>query len=245
MYPLAEYKLLTVNELQKQDSSWDLTLVIGGLFFGVIVFFATIPTMDLWGIGFYIIVYFFLVYKMMPSEVMHRSKISIFENEYNEIIDALKKKKSIPLIKKNFNPKYFDEDDITSLKQQIEDTEIHNKVFTSKKKTMTMKQIRTKLTGLKKNEKIFFRSQSKWSKGDPLINHTTTDYGHLYISNLSIIFSGYNRSTRINFTRIVEIEKYEDLISIKKTAGNNDNYSLSSESAEYFILFYKNRKKVK
>ena len=98
----------------------------------------------------------------------------------------------------------------------MEDAEVHSKVFTSKKKTMTMKQIRTKLTGLKKNEKIFFRSQSKWSKGDPLTNQTANDYGHLYVSNLSVMFSGYNRSTRINFTRIVEIEKYEDLISIKK-----------------------------
>ena len=245
MYPLAEFKLLTADELQKQDSSWDLTLVIGGLLLGVVVFFTTLGTMDLYGITFYIFFFFFLVFKMMPSEVMHRSKISLFENEYNEIIDSLKKKNSISVIKKKLNPEYFDEDDISSLKQQMEDAEVHSKVFTSKKKTMTMKQISTKLTGLKKNEKIFFRSQSKWSKGDPLTNQTANDYGHLYVSNLSVMFSGYNRSTRINFTRIVEIEKYEDLISIKKTAGNNDNFSLSPESAEYFILFYKNRKKVK
>ena len=101
MYPLAEYKLLTADELQKQDSSWDLTLVIGGLLFGVVVFFTTLGTMDLYGITFYIFFFFSLVFKMMPSEVMHRSKISLFENEYNEIIDSLKKKNSISVIKKN------------------------------------------------------------------------------------------------------------------------------------------------
>ena len=100
MYPLAEYKLLTVDDLQKKESSWDLTLVFGGLLFGVIVFFTTIPTMGFWGIGFYFFAYIFVAYKMMPSDVRHRSKISLFENEYNEIIEALKKKNSISVVKK-------------------------------------------------------------------------------------------------------------------------------------------------
>ena len=75
-------------------------------------------------------------------------------------------------------------------------------------------------------KKFFFRSQTCWTKGDPL-NHQVSDYGHIYFTNLAIIFSGYNRSSRINFTRILEIEEYEDLISLNKTSGVNDNFSIN------------------
>ena len=180
-------------------------------------------------------------------EMWSQNRKRIFESEFEEIIDIYQKnrKKTPSQIHKSIQPKYFSLEDIKSICNHYEDLEIHKQIIKTKKKTFKMKEIKTSLIELKKNEKVFFRSQTCWTKGDPEVNHQVSDYGHIYFTNLAIIFSGYNRSSRINFTRILEIEEYEDLISLNKTSGVNDNFSLSIESIKYCMLFYKNRLKVK
>ena len=247
MYPLAEYIFVTDDRLREKDSYWDLFLIGFFLLSFLPVMMITDRVTGGIGIIIYCIAFVSIFWKFSPSKIKHLSRKNKFEAEYDEILNIYKKnrKKSGSQIFKTLNPSYFNSEDIDSLCLQFEDLEIHKKLKNSKKKTALMRELKTSLSGLKKNEKVFFRSQSIWSKGDPNINHNVNDYGHVYFTNLAIIFSGYNRSTRINFTRVVKIESYESLISVHKTAVINDNFSLSDESLNYCMIFYDNKKKVK
>lgn len=247
MYPLAQYIFETSSILQKKDSSWDFVFIILMLLFFFPVMVVTDSATGGLGIVFYVFFVALIGWKALPGKLMYENKKRIFESEFEEIIDIYQKnrKKTPSQIHKSIQPKYFSLEDIKSICNHYEDLEIHKQITKTKKKTFKMKEIKTSLIELKKNEKVFFRSQTCWTKGDPEVNHQVSDYGHIYFTNLAIIFSGYNRSSRINFTRILEIEEYEDLISLNKTSGVNDNFSLSIESIKYCMLFYKNRLKVK
>ena len=247
MYPLAEYIFVTNDKFTEKDSYWDFILIVLFILFFLPVMMVTDKATGGIGIIAYCIIFGSLFWKFSPSKITHLSRKNSFEAEYDEILNTYKKnrKKTGIQIFDTLNPSYFNSDDIDSLCLQFEDLEIHKKLKDSKKKTALMRELKTSLSGLKKNEKVFFRSQSIWSKGDPAINHNVYDYGHVYFTNFAIIFSGYKRSTRINFTRVVKIDNHESLISVHKTAGINDNFALSDESLNYCMLFYNNKKKVK
>ena len=247
MYPIANYIYENSIDLQKKDSGWDIPVILVLIILIFPVMVVTDSSTGGLGLIFYIFIIILIGWKALPGKLIHESKKSSFESEFDEILATYKKnkKKSAIQLFKIIEPKYFSINDIESICTQFEDIEIHKQISKSKKNSFTMKELKTSLKELKRDEKVFFRSQSCWTKGDPSLTHQINDYGHIYLTNLAIIFSGYNRSTRINFTRVMEIEEYEDLISVNKTSGINDNFFLLNDSVKYFMLFYKNRKKVK
>ena len=247
MYPIANYIYENSIDLQKKDSGWDIPVILVLIILIFPVMVVTDSSTGGLGLIFYIFIIILIGWKALPGKLIHERKKGSFELEFDEILATYKKnkKKSAIQLFKIIEPKYFSINDIESICTQFEDIEIHKQISKSKKNSFTMKELKTSLKELKRDEKVFFRSQSCWTKGDPSLTHQINDYGHIYLTNLAIIFSGYNRSTRINFTRVMEIEEYEDLISVNKTSGINDNFFLLNDSVKYFMLFYKNRKKVK
>jgi hypothetical protein len=60
--------------------------------------------------------------------------------------------------------------------------------------------------------------------------------GTLYITNKRLIFHGDKRSTSITVNRIIDVQPFNNAISVSKSTGPNDFFLMSELAAEYAVL---------